>query len=967
MAVFAGLQRTFLLVLLLTYWREDLSQPLQWTPEALKVSTNSPHQRLYLQWQVPSHFYHQKLQMIFQIQISRIVTSNVIWLGNYSTTVKGNQLLHWSWQSELPLECATHFVRVRSMVDDARFPEPRSWSNWSSWEGVDVRPSLGDAELFVFPQNKIVEEGSSVTVCYISRTNESVSCYLESREIQGEQLSSDVSTFTLNNVPFIRTAGTNMFCNMTPMTEPVGTLIFVSKPLEEPKDFSCETRDMKTLMCTWYSGHATGLIQTLPKYTLFEEFSQENKTCEQKNRCAWQITQDSQKVYNFTLVAENLLKKYSVNLLFNLSHRVYPMAPFSPHLEKINTTSATVTWKMHPIGNYSTFLCQVELYHDEQVIQQSNVSIKESGKYFLSEMEPDTLYLVQVRCADGNHFWKWSERAGQKFTTLQAAPSMAPDVWRLVKSVPGGYNVTLFWKPLPKFHAHGKILFYNIAVQSLAEPSRLEFHSIRAPARSTELTLQQRSYQIRLTANNSAGTSPESVIVIPSHPGDKYISEERGTSTRDGISLFWNRQSKDALGYVVEWCDRPKDPFCSLQWQTLGPKTTTTVISSDTFRPGVRYNFRIYEISTQWIASLIAKKTGYSQELAPSDSPVVNISSLTSHYLTLSWQNYSTESKPGFVIGYYLYLKTKTNQCIPGFQRIVLPDKSVVCKHKIDNPEQKSFVVDNLQPESSYEFMVTSYTSAGEGPHSSFTRVTMPNVQAHMLVRVILPMVFCVLLIVIVCYLKIQWMKETCYPEIPDPYKSNVLSLIKSKESTHLTIMDPKDCVLDSLEVVNKPEGSRQHSSDTEKSLTETEFTKSVDYLSLLTAGKDSSGPNPCICFENLTYRQEASDPDSQSKDQGPPNQLGLLKVPENGLVVDKDYMNSLGENPAGEASLNYVSQSASHLPADKDLLPTDVPVLAQCTEYQMQMAVPMSPASLVSEDSSLSSVALLDQGEHCH
>lgn len=49
------------------------------------------------------------------------------------------------------------------------------------------------------------------------------------------------------------------------------------------------------------------------------------------------------------------------------------------------------------------------------------------------------------------------------------------------------------------------------------------------------------------------------------------------------------------------------------------------------------------------------------------------------------------------------------------------------CKYKIDNPKQKTFVVENLQPESFYEFLVTPYTSVGEGPHGAFTKVTTPD------------------------------------------------------------------------------------------------------------------------------------------------------------------------------------------------------------------------------------------------
>ncbi|KAM9252618.1 oncostatin-M-specific receptor subunit beta [Dugong dugon] len=973
MALFAVLQTTFLLVLLPlgTYQREVSSEPLPLAPESLKVSINSTCQRLNLQWSVHNLPYHQELQIIFQIQISRIKTSNVVWVGNYSTTVKRNQVLHWSWKSELPLECATHFVRIRSVMDDAKFPELKSWSKWSSWEEVDVQDSLGHDTFFLFPKDKLVEEGSNVTFCYISRSNQNnVSCYLEGIQVHVEQLTPNVSTFHLSRVPFIRPKGTNICCDVTQGEDPKGTILYVSKVLEELKDFSCETQDLKTLNCTWDPGSDTALeIQPSQSYTLFESFSQKKKVCKHRNWCTWQVSQDSQEMYNFTLMAENYLRKRTVHLVFKLTHRVRPMTPLNFFLENINSTSATMTWKVHPIGN-STFLCQVELHHDGQIIQQNKVFIEMNGKYLLSEMEPDTHYLARVRCAYGDHFWKWSEWIGRKFTTLEAAPLAALDVWRNVKSVPGGYNVTLFWKPLSKFHANGKIRFYNIAVENLDKPSQFNL-SILAPSNNTALILHKYSYQIRVTASNSMGTSPASVIVISGDLGDKDIEEERVKGTEDGFSLSWKPQSGDAIGYVVEWCDCPQDPLCGLQWKKLGPNTTSTVISSDAFRPGVRYNFRIYEVSTEWIASLLEKKTGYSQELAPSDNPKVAMGSLTSHSFTLSWKGYSTQSQPGFIRGYYVYLKSRMEQCTSGFERTVLSDAPANCEHKIDNPEQKTFTVENLQPASSYEFFVTPYTSTSKGPNGTFTKVTTPDEYTHMLIRIILPMILCILFITIVCYFKIQWMKEKCYPDIPDPYKSSVLSLIKSKENTHLTIMNLKDCIPDALEVVNKPEGSKTQPLGIGKSLTETEFTKPATYLYLLPTEENPSYPGPCICFENFTYNQAASDLGSCGHiplpPDAPPSQLGLLNSPENLLkALEKDYMNTLGEISAGETSLNYVSQLASPMPGDKDSLPTDPPVPAQCSEYKMQMAVPLGRASSPpSEDSSLSSIALLDQGKH--
>uniref|UniRef100_A0A8C6E3B2 Oncostatin-M-specific receptor subunit beta n=1 Tax=Moschus moschiferus TaxID=68415 RepID=A0A8C6E3B2_MOSMO len=970
MALFAVLQTTFLLALLplRTYQNEVLSEPLPLTPESLNVSINSTKQCLHLQWTVHSLDYHQELKMVFQIQISRFKASNVIWMGNYSTTVKRNQVLHWSWESELPLECAMHFVRVRTMVDDARIPAPRFWSNWSSWEKADAQSSLGDQPLYVFPKDKLVEEGSDVTICYISRNHQdNISCYLEDELTYGKQLDQNVWAFELKNVSFLRKSGTNFYCKGRGIPE--GVVLFVSKVLEEPKDFSCETRDLKTLTCAWDPGKDTGLIQ-LPSYTLFESFSRKKTLCKHRNRCDWQVTQDPQETYNFTLVAENYFRKRSVNILFNLIHGVHPVAPYNLFPKNVNATHATMTWKVYSIGNNSALLCQLQLLGEGKVIQQHNVSVRVNGEYLLSELEPDTDYMARVCCAYADHFWKWSESISQKFTTGEAAPSEAPDVWRDVTFVSGHPTVTLFWKPLAKVHTNGKILFYNVVVENLDEPSSLEVLSVPAPANSTKVTLNQSSYQIHVTAHNSAGPSPASTVAISGHPGNENVEEGRMNGTEDGFPMSWKPQSRNATGYVVEWCDGPQNLPCILRWKNLGPTTTGTVISSGAFRPGVRYNFRIYEISTKRMAHLLEKKAGYLEELAPSYNPQVVMSNLTSHSFTLSWKDYPTESQTGFIQGYYVYLKSKAGEkCHHGFEKTVLPDNSVCCKYTIDNPDEKTFVVKALQPESVYEFLVTPYTSAGEGPLDDFTKVTTPDEYSHILLHIILPMIFCVLVVMITCYLKSQWLKDKCYPDIPDPYKSSVLSLIKFKENPHITIMNVNDCVPDAIEVVNKPEGSKTQFIGTRKSPTETKGTKPT-YLDLLPTEKNYSGPGPCICFENFTYNRAASDlgycGHFPVTPQAPPCQLGPLTSPENLLkTLEQNYMNSLGEIPAGEANLNYVSQLASPMSGDKESPPTNPPEPALCSEYKMQMALPLGLASPPpGEDSSLSSTTLSDPSQ---
>lgn len=54
---------------------------------------------------------------------------------------------------------------------------------------------------------------------------------------------------------------------------------------------------------------------------LFLRFSGKTKLCEHKKWCHWQVAPDSQETYNLTLTAENQLRRRSVSILFNLTHR----------------------------------------------------------------------------------------------------------------------------------------------------------------------------------------------------------------------------------------------------------------------------------------------------------------------------------------------------------------------------------------------------------------------------------------------------------------------------------------------------------------------------------------------------------------------------------------------------------------------------------------------------------------------
>jgi oncostatin M receptor len=191
------------------------------------------------------------------------------------------------------------------------------------------------------------------------------------------------------------------------------------------------------------------------------------------------------------------------------------------------------------------------------------------------------------------------------------------------------------------------------------------------------------------------------------------------------------------------------------------------------------------------------------------------------------------------------------------------------------------------------------------------------------------------------------------------------ICLIPLQKNPHL-IMNVKDCIPDVLEVINKAEGSKTQCVGSGKLHIEDVPTKPP----IVPTEKDSSGPVPCIFFENFTYDQSAFDSGSHGLIPGPlkdtAHQLGLLAPPNKFQnVLKNDYMKPLVESPTEETSLIYVSQLASPMCGDKDTLATEPPVPVHGSEYKRQMVVPGSLASpSLKEDNSLTSTVLLGQGE---
>ncbi|KAM6188184.1 LOW QUALITY PROTEIN: oncostatin-M-specific receptor subunit beta-like [Sarcoramphus papa] len=434
------------------------------------------------------------------------------------------------------------------------------------------------------------------------------------------------------------------------------------EPPDTPNDFSCQTQDMRTVTCTWSQGGDTYLYgRHSPKYTISEEFSQNmvpcTVSCSEQCLCSWDIGQ--QRICNITVTVENPLGKKTAMDIFDVTHRIYPTAPFQLWEECTDTEIILET-----LNKGIELFCQTEALQPDGKVELHNNSDTHLhyASITLGGLQPYTEYTARVHCGAAKHFWRWSEWSkARTIRTKEATPSGKLNIWREIMLVLGGRNVTLFWKQAPSFRANGRSILYEVTWEIVEDGSKPEHISFSSVHNSTRISIGNHPYRISIMAKNNVNYSLPSVLIIPGATGNSRKLKEQVNGTDDGIFISLEpRHTYDS--YIIDWCNFPMLQPCDLQWKRFGPNTSSALIDSAAFVLGVRYNFHIYG-SVANRASLL-EKTGYLRELPPLLDPIVEKVELTFNAVTLSWDSYPTnESQSGFVRGYHVYVLPMQEDC----------------------------------------------------------------------------------------------------------------------------------------------------------------------------------------------------------------------------------------------------------------------------------------------------------------
>ncbi|XP_005872637.1 PREDICTED: leukemia inhibitory factor receptor [Myotis brandtii] len=773
-------------------------------PEILRLSANFSTSTLHLEWSDKGSAFPRHANVIWEIKVLRKENLELVKLETYNTTLNmKDTVLRWSWASDLPLECATHSVGLRRYIDDAHFSGRKEWSDWSPLQNISWSTDIQNK---VFPQDKVVPVGSDITFCFVTQEEVS-SAQISYAKYPLIHLDGENVAIKIHNISASISSGTNVvFMTNKDM---YGTVIFAGYPPDIPQKLNCETYDLKEIICTWDPGRPTALVgPRSTSYTLFESFSGESvkfKRVEAPINESYQLffqVLPNQEIYNFTLNARNPLGQSESTIFINVTEKVHPHTPTSVRVKDINSTAVTLSW--HLPGNFAKIklLCQVEINKANSVQELRTVTIKgvDNSNYLIAvdKLSPYTVYAFRIRCSSET-FWKWSKWSNEKqYLTTEAIPSKGPDTWREWRS--DGKNLIIYWKPLPINEANGKILFYNVSCSS--EEKTQSLSEIPDPQHKAEIQLDKHDYIISVVAKNSVGSSPPSRIASMEIPNDD-LKVEQTVGTGNGILLTWNYDPNMTCDYVIKWCNTSQPQPCLMDWKKVPADSTEALIESDQFRPGVRYHFFLYGCRNHGY-QLLRSVIGYVEELAPTVAPNFTVEDTSADSILVKWEDIPVEELRGFLRGYVFYFEKGERDTSK--MRGLESGRSDVKVKNITDISQKTLRIADLQGKTSYHLVLRAYTNGGLGPEKGMFVVTKEN-SVGLIIAILIPVAVAVIVGVVtsvLCYRKREWIKETFYPDIPNPENCKALQFQKAvcEGSSALKTLEMNPCTPNNVEVL---------------------------------------------------------------------------------------------------------------------------------------------------------------------
>ncbi|XP_053530445.1 leukemia inhibitory factor receptor isoform X3 [Ictalurus punctatus] len=275
---------------------------------------------LQVRW--TEHQNHTNSAQTYQVQIGQSEHLNIVAQTNVSKEA-GVRFVSWVWTSALPLQCADHSVRIRRVPGSGDRTVSGSWTDWTTHYG---QQNVSSNRSRLFPTQEVLREGSSVFFCCIPPDGARVTALRFSNTpyplINISHRVRAIRVLGLN----VTKIGVNLICRDDSGNKRA-VLNYVTFPPEKPKNLSCETRNLKNIVCSWTPGREPNLSSVRRRRYTLHILNSDGVMfpCDKRSSsCEFPVLPDLI-FYNISVVVKNSLGEERESYAFNITHRVFPV------------------------------------------------------------------------------------------------------------------------------------------------------------------------------------------------------------------------------------------------------------------------------------------------------------------------------------------------------------------------------------------------------------------------------------------------------------------------------------------------------------------------------------------------------------------------------------------------------------------------------------------------------------------
>uniref|UniRef100_A0A8P4GFX2 Fibronectin type-III domain-containing protein n=1 Tax=Dicentrarchus labrax TaxID=13489 RepID=A0A8P4GFX2_DICLA len=562
--------------------------------------------------------------------------------------------------------------------------------------------------------------------------------------------------------------------------------IFLTKGYRpgKPENLSCiavqeERYISPNITCVWEAaGRQTGFVPTTYTLNVRSNIGMYNVSTREKSATVSVGLFPNHETLDIWVEAHNTLGKVESEHLkeeANWFVKTNPPSDVRVISERTFPTSLLINWA-HPIDEVYVKLTYEIRFCPSGSQNWTYVPLVDTAKgiqsFRLQNLQPDTVYVTQVRCKNAieRGYWSnWSTNATER--TPEDRPRSKPDLWKIITEDESTARQVWFICKDPVL-SNGRIIRFDIKIQDHKDRVKNrsgELESIPvnrskadpSPSQQKITILKQislddkKSVEVYVTAVNSVGKSPEASLVITEKVNELPTVKDLKVQRNGGqLCLEWKPPARPVSEYVVEWVSGSR-----IDWQREKGSTKNTVIKGS-LEKFVSYTVSVYPLYSG-VTGKPASKEAFLEEGVPLIGPAVKLKGKPGcNEAELVWNEIPQHSRRGFITNYTIFYTSGTKT-----HNITVPANTT------------SYTLKSLSRSTKYDTWVIASTIRGSkrGFNHSFTTLKYGTGEIEgIVVGVCLSFLFVVLLTMLLCIYKKDVIKDNFWPRIPNPGESTI-------------------------------------------------------------------------------------------------------------------------------------------------------------------------------------------------